>query len=399
MWWRREGHISALAREAIDHNATEDAMISLNAAQQKYVTKTASENYGIGTTLVQWKHQSDAKCPRCPHPTETPTHVQRCEGYSANEVFQKSITKLEEFLQAEDTRSDLQDAIIQCLKKWRAQESIRLNEYQVDVQEVIRQQHSIGWLDMMECLPAKGWQQLQKQYYNEHNMRKSSRKWIRGVLRQLQQLGHKQWKHRCDVKANITCPQEREHVELMHDEIEKQFVAGNEDLLPGDKSILDYSILNLMQRSLAYKKGWLTRIWAARQRAKRIAMRNDDIVVQSEEAECITKWMKLHKDKPKWTTRKRQATIQDTVMEDAAAPHDKYTSDGEYLTACVCENMELQEDSNKPEEQDNQWMEQEEDPQQTDISVIFSCVNRRAGFEGPVTDSNTSCTLIVSRNP
>jgi hypothetical protein len=201
MWWRREGHITPEARTHIDRDAIEDVMKSLNASQRKYVTKAASENYGIGTTLVQWKHQTDAKCPRCNHPLETSTHVQQCEGYSANEVFQKSIEKLDEFLTNEQTRPDLQDAIVQCLKKWRAKESIHLEEYQQDVQEVIRQQHSIGWLDMMECLPAKGWQTLQRRYYNAHHLQKSSRRWIRGVLRQLHIIGHKQWKHRCDFSS------------------------------------------------------------------------------------------------------------------------------------------------------------------------------------------------------
>jgi hypothetical protein len=299
MWWHREGHISAAAREAIDYNATEDAMNSLTAAQRKYTTKTASENYGIGKTLREWKYQSDARCPRCNHEVETPAHVQRCEGYSANEVFGKNINKVEEFLTNERTRSDLQDAIIQCIKKWRASEPIHLNEYQDDIQAVLRQQHVIGWLDMMECLPARGWQMIQRQYYLDQDIRKSSRRWIRGLLRQLHYLGHQQWKHRCDTKANITRPQEKEHVDIMHDEIEQQFVMGNEDLLPGDKSILDYSILNLMRRSLAYKKGWLTRIWAARQRAHRIAKRDDEIIVQSKEAECLAKWMEQHKDRPK----------------------------------------------------------------------------------------------------
>jgi hypothetical protein len=155
---------------------------------------------------------------------------------------------------------------------------------------------------MMECLPAKGWQVLQRQYYNEQGMRKSSKRWIRGVLCHLYLVGHKQWKHRCDIKANVTCPQEHEHIELMHDEIEKQFIKGDEELLPGDKSILNYSILHLLQHSLAYKKGWLARIWAARQRAQRIAKKDDTIIVQTKEAERITRWMKRHKDQPKWTT-------------------------------------------------------------------------------------------------
>jgi hypothetical protein len=118
-------------------------MNSLTATQRKYITKSASENYGIGKTLVEWKYQSDAKCPRCKHKEETLAHVQQCKGYSANEVFQKNINKLEEFLSNESTRPDLQDAIIQCIKKWRAREPIHLNDYQDDVQDVLLQQHSI----------------------------------------------------------------------------------------------------------------------------------------------------------------------------------------------------------------------------------------------------------------
>jgi hypothetical protein len=399
MWWRREGHITAEARAHIDQNATEAVMKSLNASQRKYVTKAASENYGIGTTLVLWKHQSNAKCPRCNHPIETSTHVQQCEGYSANEVFQKSIDKLNDFLSREQTRPDLQDAIVQCLKKWRAKESIHLNDYQLDVQEVIRHQHSIGWLDMMECLPARGWQTLQRIYYKEQALQKSSKRWIQGVLRQLQQIGHKQWKHRCEIKTNITRPQEKEHVDLMHDEMERQFVYGNDDLLPGDKSLLDYSILHLMQRSLAYKKGWLARIWAARQRARRIAAQDDDIVVQSEEAGSIKKWMKLHKDRPKWKQRAKQHKISDTAMEEATSQNDQYTSDGNYLMECVDENMGQDTGKVLHDHDDHQWTMAATDPQRMDISNFVSCVKPMVGFEGPTINSNSSCTHIVSRNP
>jgi hypothetical protein len=330
---------------------------------------------------------------------ETPTHVQQCEGYAAYEVFQKGIQKVEEFLSKESTRPDLQDAIIQCIKKWRAKEPIHLTEYHTEIQEVIIQQHAIGWLDMMECLPAKGWQKLQRQYYNEQNICKSSRKWIKGLLRQLQYLGHQQWKHRCDVKANITRPQEAEHVDIMHDEIERQFVQGSEDLLPGDKSILDYSILNLIQRSLAYKKGWLTRIWAARQRAQRIAKKNDEIIVQSKEAACLRKWMSQHKDRPKRRMRRRETTIADAEMEEVSEPHDNGITDSEYLMECVSENMQHQTGSEE-HSREQVWMEQSEEKEQANLSNVISCVNQKAGFEGPDTNPHISFNFIVDkRNP
>jgi hypothetical protein len=399
MWWRREGHILAEARKAIDYDAAEEAMKSLTTAQRKYITKSASENYGVGRTLVEWKHQTNAQCPRCQQAVETPAHVQQCEGYAANEVFQKSIQKVDEFLSKESTRPDLQDAIIQCIKKWRAKEPIQLNEYDTEIQDVLIQQHAIGWLDMMECLPAKGWQKIQRQYYNEQNICKSSRRWIKGLLRQLQSLGHQQWKHRCDVKANITRPQEAEHVEIMHDEIERQLIQGGEDLLPGDKSILEYSILDLMHRSLAYKKGWLARIWAARQRAKRIAMKNDEIVVQSKEAACLRKWMSQHKDRPKRRTRRRETTIADTEMEEVSGQHDGGIIDSEYLMECVRENMQHQTGSEE-RSMEQVWTEQSVETIQGNLSNVISCVNKKAGFEEPDTNPHIYFNFIVdNRNP
>jgi hypothetical protein len=123
----------------------------------------------------------------------------------------------------------------------------------------------------MECLPARGWQTLQRQYYHEEGLQKSSRRWLRGLLLQLHHLGHKQWRHRCDIKNTITKPDERDHIDLLHTEIEQQFELGIADLPTGDRTLLSYNILHLLDKSLAYKKGWLTRIWAAQQRAYRIA--------------------------------------------------------------------------------------------------------------------------------
>jgi hypothetical protein len=184
----------------------------------------------------------------------------------------------------------------------------------------------------------------------------------------------------------------------MHDEIEEQFVMGGEDLLPGDRSILDYSILNLLRRSLAYKKGWLTRIWAARQRAQRIAMGDDEIIVQTKEAECLSKWMTQHKDRPKRKIRRQRRTIDDDVMEETEEQHNNFISDAEYLVENVSESMNQMmgsgtcqmEDALKEPLEESMWM---------DISDNLSCVNQSSGFGGPHINTHTPCNLIVDKNP
>jgi hypothetical protein len=63
MWWIRNQHISQEAHAVIDYDAVEDAMQHLSIPRRRYVTKVASENCGVGTTLVEWKYQSAATCP------------------------------------------------------------------------------------------------------------------------------------------------------------------------------------------------------------------------------------------------------------------------------------------------------------------------------------------------
>ncbi|MGL5936607.1 MAG: hypothetical protein ACRCZI_13415, partial [Cetobacterium sp.] len=335
IWWMRENHISPQAHAIIDYEAVEDVMKQLKGPRRRYVTKVASENCGVGSTLQAWKFQTNAGCPRCEHELETTRHVQQCQGYAANTAFSQNMTKVQQFLTREQTRPDVHEAIVGCIQKWRAQQPIHLNEYARDVQEVIMQQHQIGWLDFLECLPAKGWQSLQKRYYREEGLQKSSRRWLRGLLLQLHHLGYGQWLHRCDIKNNVTKTSEKEHIETLHVEIEKQFLMGKDDLATGDQTLLDYNILELMDRSLAYKKGWVTRLWAARQRAQRIAQKKADLIVQSKEASQLYQWFKYHKEE----TRKRKWSTIETSKETVAITslQGPYVDDQEYLCQVVAE--------------------------------------------------------------
>jgi hypothetical protein len=178
----------------------------------------------------------------------------------------------------------------------------------------------------MECLPAKGWQILQRQYYKDEGLQKSSRRWLRGLLLQLHHMGHKQWRHRCDIKNNVTQPNDHAHIDLMHTEIEQQFEQGATDLAIGDQPLLDHNILNLLDKSLAYKKGWLARIWAARQRAHRIAAHDNELLLQSKAASQIYQWCLHHKP----SSRKRKRYQDQTTDEhEEATPTDSKRQKGD----------------------------------------------------------------------
>jgi hypothetical protein len=115
MWWTREQHIQKDAKALVDYEAVQDVMQHLSLPRRRYVTKVASENCGVGTTLVEWKFQTSAKCPRCSHRYETTQHVHQCRGYAAHQSFTQSVEKLGKYLSNECTRPDLQEAVIHCL--------------------------------------------------------------------------------------------------------------------------------------------------------------------------------------------------------------------------------------------------------------------------------------------
>jgi hypothetical protein len=181
-------------------------------------------------------------------------------------------------------------------------------------------------------MPVKGWQCLQRKYISEEGLKKSSRKWIQGLLRKLCNLNHAQWVHRCNVNATITKPQEREHIKLMHDLITAEFSSGEEGLLPGDRHLLNCNILRMLQRPLSYKKSWLVRIHAARQRALRIKAKQDDLKLQSQEKSRLYQWLKIHKS-DKWVSRPKRTHSNRSVEHGTIEDEEEQAGDGEYLHA------------------------------------------------------------------
>ena len=83
----RHGHSTYEAHELIDWDATDTHMHHLPQKRRRWVTKNASRNCGIGTTLQGWGKQDHAKCVRCSCLEETVEHCIRCNGYGADEVW------------------------------------------------------------------------------------------------------------------------------------------------------------------------------------------------------------------------------------------------------------------------------------------------------------------------
>ena len=164
-------------------------------------------------------------------------------------------------------------------------------EHTRDARDAIRQQTAIGWQDLLEGLPTKHWQRLQYQHYREQNIRKSSRRWSRGLLQKLHHLAWHMWDHRNKVNNNVTKPQETQWIGRLHQAIILHYSKGIANLLPGDRHHMRLPIPTLLSRHLNYKKNWLTNVVYARQRFKRIQQRDNELNTISDEEQAIMTWM------------------------------------------------------------------------------------------------------------
>ena len=127
-------------------------------------------------------------------------------------------------------------------------------------------QNNIGWLDLLEGRASKQWQLIQMQYYKDKDMKKLSKKWIKGVLVQLHHLAWKQWDHRNKINQRVTKPQAARAIQMLDADITDMLTLQMNELLPGDKRRLNRNLIDLLGKPVEYKKKWLCHTRTARQR-------------------------------------------------------------------------------------------------------------------------------------
>ena len=291
-WWRKEGHVTSEAYADTDWEVTAQTMRKLNTNKRLWVTKTASENCGVGTTLVQWNYQDDATCPRCGHAQETTHHVSTCSGQKAHRLFKHSVRNLNRKLKQMHTDPEIRYTLVRCLHLWRKGKPIDPTVFPRSLHCAVNSQNKIGWQDLVEGQLSKHWRRLQQSYLSRQRSRKSSRRWATELLPKLVTLGRKQWLHRNDYKHRLGKPRHKKYEELLTQQIIREYVLGKHSLLDYDKRKLDVSIVHLQRKPLRIRKAWWYNITMARQRAERKRRQDDKWQEQSRAKSTLYQFLK-----------------------------------------------------------------------------------------------------------
>jgi hypothetical protein len=265
------------------------AMAKLKPSRRRWITKHASENCGVGKTLVEWKQQTDALCPRCDEEEDT-THVLRCQGTGACAVWNKSMLDLTSYLSKSHTMPAIQHAIITCLQRWRKGEPLCLDGLDLGVQQTVINQNLIGWKNLLEGLPSKGWYNLQAGYYSEEGEDRSTTKWMTGLLLKLNNLGYNQWDHRNEVKHNTVQPRHKLMEAKLDWEITQLLLQGRGSLPAHHRHHFRHSLTTLLAKPLDYRQAWLQNVLAAKDCQEKIRTRNMEATLKTGRQHLITNW-------------------------------------------------------------------------------------------------------------
>jgi hypothetical protein len=292
--WIRHGRFSEEANQLIDWDMATKAMIKLKPARRRWVTKHGSENCGVGKTLVAWKQQTDPTCPRC-EAEEDATHVLKCTGRGACEVWNKNMQELKTFLLKSCTMPAIREAILTCLQDWRDGNPICLSNLHPDVIDTVLEQNTIGWKNFLEGLPCSGWANLQQQYYNSKGRRWSSTKWMTGLLKKLHNLAWHQWDHRNKVKHITDKPRDKLAESQLNWEITHLLLQGAGGLPACHRYHFRHSLPSLLGKSLDYRKAWLKNVLEAKDHQEKVRTQNMEATLKTGKQQLLIKWMRTNR--------------------------------------------------------------------------------------------------------
>jgi hypothetical protein len=289
-YWVRHNRIPSESTHMIDWEANGRAFKAMKLGKRRRVSKHASHDCGVGTTLVKWKLQDDDACPRCGQ-SETTEHVIRCP--QAIDQWGKELDSLISKLTSMETDPEIQDCMVHSLKSWHAGHGpFQMNAAQNPLLlQALREQHRIGWFPFIEGLISTTWQKAQALHYSSIDTKRTSPQWSRRLIQLLHTLTDNMWQHRNEIKHISSQPRQKRMRYILHQEIAKEFMTGPSGLPRGDSSrFFDHNIVTLLQSSTKYQLAWLHNLAQARQRHKRKLHHDDELSTISKQQSQLFKW-------------------------------------------------------------------------------------------------------------
>jgi hypothetical protein len=213
--------------------------------------------------------QNDDKCPRCSE-SESAVHVWQCRGEEADEVWDKSMSDLRIHLRRQNTDQDLREALLLHLNNWRYGTPPHLGaHYSETIREAIQDQNGIGWKNFLEGCASRKWAPIQDAHYKMIGKRTRGKRWISSLILKLWQTAWNQWEHRNGVLHRSVRPRDAVAIAQLDTAIAEEMRQGRGLLPRRELYHFEYTVQELLEKPLDFKKAWYDNVRTARARADR----------------------------------------------------------------------------------------------------------------------------------
>ena len=163
-YWEQKTRFAGGTAEDVDWQATEDTVKTMRLNRQHWLSKHNSGFCATGKMMVRRKERETAKCPRCEHAVEDSQHVLQCRGAGTDELWDRHIEDVKIWMNIQETDPKVQQALLAGIKSWRNGEHPTEEAQTSGTDNASVRQEKIGWQNIMEGFPAKGWADEQQQW-------------------------------------------------------------------------------------------------------------------------------------------------------------------------------------------------------------------------------------------
>jgi len=177
----------------IDWDAIEDATASSPNLFNLWMTKQVSGFCAVGKMMKRWRFWENSKCHSCDEPKEDATHILYCPHDDCHKAWDEAIMGFEVWMQEVKTDPDIQYCFLTALRARDPHTLFCAYVNSPKLQLTAEEQDCIGWKHFMKGRVARGWRDIQDDYYQATGSKQSSRWWMEGLVSNLLSFVHKQW--------------------------------------------------------------------------------------------------------------------------------------------------------------------------------------------------------------
>jgi hypothetical protein len=267
-YWSNKGKLGTIPSEEVDWDVLGVVMSELDTEKRRWMTKHSTGWCAVNRNMVRWKFDTFAACPRCGTKEETPMHVWRCQGSTAQKIWDKNETELVKWMAKNKTCPAIAKAIRSRLRTWRNNtRQVHLRDFRFrGLKEVILKQDRLGWDAAFEGKWHVGWAEVQETYFKFIGSQRSGKRWLVALIKKLWLTAWDLWEDRNGI--NVKRRDDASHRELQA-RVRAEYQLGYTSLHQKSCRLFTrQSELVLWAATTQTLESWLLRVESARQWAE-----------------------------------------------------------------------------------------------------------------------------------